>query len=235
MKLKARLAPLVGAALLFGLGCSNAPKEAVPQGLITYDVSFPFNQNDLLQYIYPEEMEVAFRGDQVTGLLEAMGGIVSNQFIVNNRQKVFDQYLKTNKGKYHVTLDSLGIWQMLDETPRIKLLPTDSTTTIAGYPCKLTMAEFIIDSVPPIELWHTADIPIHDPNWCNQYHALDEFLLGYDIEHFGMRMRVRAKEVKLGPVDASRFVLPEAFEDVDYPGIRDVIGELLEVLQDTKD
>ena len=50
-----------------------------------------------------------------------------------------------------------------------------------------------------------------------------------------MRMRVRAKEVKLGPVDASRFVLPEAFEDVDYPGIRDVIGELLEVLQDTKD
>ena len=215
------------------VSCTEPEEAAVPQGIITYDVSFPFNTDDLLQYIYPEEMEVAFRGDQITGKLEAMGGIVSNQFIVNNRQRVFDQYLKTNKGKFHITLDSAGVEQMLLDSPEMRLIPTDSTTTIAGYTCKLTIADFVIDSVPAIELWHTAEIPVDNPNWCNQYHDLDEYLLGYDIEHFGMRMRVRANSVNMTEVDDSRFALQPEFTDLDYPGMRNVISELLDVLSET--
>lgn len=217
--------------LVFLAGCSEQPPATVSQGIITYDVSFPFNTNELLTYVYPEEMVVAYRGDQITGLLEAMGGVVSNQFIVNNKQKVFDQFLKSTKGKFHITLDSLGIQEMLGDSPGLIMMPTDSTTVIAGINCKLTLAEFMIDSVPPIELWHTDEIDVQDPNWCNQYHALDEFLLGYDIEHLGMRMRVRAREVQLTEVDPSRFDLQKDFKTVNYQGMKEVITEMMAILE----
>ena len=217
--------------LLTLAGCSEDPPAAVPQGIITYDVTFPFNTNELLTYVYPEEMIVAFHGDQITGSLEAMGGVVANQFIVNNKQKVFDQFLKSTKGKFHITLDSAGVVSMLTDSPGLKMIPTDSTAMIAGYECNLTMAEFLIDSVPAIELWHTSAIPIEDPNWCNQYKDLDAYLLGYDVEHLGMRMRLRAREVSITEVDLSRFELLEGYKQVDYAGMKAVITDMMAILE----
>lgn len=225
-----RLVGFVFAAVLILVGCSSPEHSAKNQGIITYDVSFPFNQNELLSYIYPEEMEVAFRDHEITGEIEAMGGIVANRFVVDNRGQIFDQFLKTNKGRFHMALDSVGMIEMLLASPQMKLMPTDRVDTLAGYACKLTIAEFKSDSVPPIELWHTAAIPVENPNWCNPYHGLDEFLLGYDVEYLGMRMRVRAREVDLTDVGDSRFELLNGYEEVDYAGMQDHVNELLAVI-----
>lgn len=221
----------VFATILVFPGCGSKEDENHAEGIITYDVSFPYNSNELLSNIYPEEMIVAFRGPEITGSLEAMLGIVRNSFYVNNESLVFDQFLKTHKGSHHMTLDSAGVVRMLDTSTKVRLIPTEKTDSIAGFLCSLTIAEFLQDSVPPIELWHTPDIPIKNPNWCNPYHELDEFLLGYDVEQWGMRMKVRARAVEFCEVGETRFAFPTGYEEVDFDGMTEVVNALLAILE----
>lgn len=222
---------LVAACLVLA-SCGSGDDDSHAEGIIVYDVSFPYNTNELLSNIYPEEMTVAFRGEEITGNLEAMYGVVGNSFYVNNETHVFDQFLKTLKGKYHMTLDSSGVEKMLDLSTKVQLIPTERTDSIAGLLCKLTIAEFLLDSVPPIELWHTSEIPIQNPNWCNQYHGVDEFLLGYDIEQWGMRMQCRARSVEFCEVGETRFALPAGYQEVDLEGMTSVVSELLSILDE---
>ncbi len=206
----------------------NGKKQSISEGKIIFDVAFPFEEGDILQHIYPEEMVMEFKDNRVHGLLQSLGGILSSEVYIDNNSHEFDQMLRVMKDRYHLELGASGVQEMLERMPQMTLVPTDKTDSIAGYLCKMTLAEFVGDSVPSVELWHTSDINLSTPNWCNQYHDLDEVLLGYEVEQYGMRMKLRARSIFLEDIGDDVFTQPEGYTEVDIYQMDEKIRSLIE-------
>jgi hypothetical protein len=202
--------------------------ENKAEGVITYDVTFPFNQDDILVNVFPTEMIIEFDETHMHASLESRGGIIANEFIVDNATHELNQLLRSFNDRYAMHLDDQGVKNMLTIMPEMRLTPTDRTDTLAGYLCHITIAEFTTDSVPAIELWHTGELDIKNPNWWNQFFLCDQILLGYEVEQYGMRMKLRAKKVELKEVNDDNFNMPAGYESVDYEGMDGKIKALLE-------
>ena len=56
---------------------------------------------------------------------------------------------------------------------------------------------------------------IDNRNWWNQYSGIEGFLLGYDIQQYGKRMRMRAREVHFEQVEDKQFEVPANYKRVD--------------------
>ena len=139
--------------------------------------------------------------------------------------------LKNMSKRYSVQMDSSEAEEWLKQYPKMRLEPTDETIVIAGYTCNKTIAHFPNDSIPSIELYHTKGLGLNTANWWNQFDGLDGFLLGYEIEQFGKRMRVRAREIKFEAIPDSKFQIPAEYVPLKpeemYEQITSVVKEYM--------
>ena len=188
-------------------------------------------KDDMLVNLYPQKMDLSFASGQVKADLSSFGGYVGSQFIVDNNTRRFTQVLKTPNDLYVMNLNEQGTKDMLAQMPEMKIRTTDEMDTLAGFVCRKSIADFESDSVPPIVLWHTNEIKLESPNWWNQFHDCPEFLLGYDIEQYGLRMRVRATSVKMAHVPDEVFMPPANATEVDLSGMQEQIEGLIEQFQ----
>lgn len=190
-------------------GCSFDRPDA--EGVIFYDVSFPFLEGSILQNVFPEEMKLAFKDDRMYGEVRSLGGIAKTSFISDNRDREIYQMLKNYSDHTYIKLDYDGMRNFLRDQPEVRYEKTNDSVDVAGYRCAVTIAHFVTDSVPPIELLHTSEIDIKNPNWYNPFYEMDEVLLGYEVEQFGMRMKLRARQVVKREIDETKFLLPEKY------------------------
>ncbi|MFT5185721.1 MAG: hypothetical protein ACI84C_002869 [Flavobacteriales bacterium] len=217
---------------IFGMlllaSCSGSSEETkFSEGTIIYDVSFPFQQDDILVNLYPTEMVMDFKDNQVRMSMQSLGGLVATEFVLNNATREFSQILRALKERHIMNLDEAEVKEMVASMPRMIMTPTNETDSLAGYLCKKTMAVFDSDSVPPIALWHTDQIDLTDPNWCNQFYDSKDVLLGYEVEQYGMRMRLRARSAIPKEISDSKFELPFDYAELDYLGMRNHVENLL--------
>lgn len=181
------------------------------EGLIVYDLTFPFLEESILKNVFPEELKLHFKEGRMHGEIRSLGGIVKTTFVSDNDKKEISQMLK-NYSEFDVcTLDEKGVQEFLSDQPKVRFEPTDEREWIAGYHCKVTIAHFQTDSVPPIFLYHTDEIELLNPNWYTQFSEMDDVLLGYEVEQFGMRMQLRARQVIKKDIDAAMFAVPEKY------------------------
>jgi hypothetical protein len=211
---------------------SSDTQREFSEGVIEYEVSFPFDQDDVLINLYPQKMIMNFDDGQIQAELRSLGGIVTSQFFVDNNTQHFSQMLKSFDEKVAMNLDAGGVASMLRNMPRMALVPTGETDSIAGFLCNKTIANFTTDSVPAIVLYHTSEIILEDPNWWNQFNGCKEVLLGYEVEQFGMRMRLLATSVRMEEVDGQVFEIPEGYSEVDWLGMQSKIEGLLQQFQE---
>ncbi len=184
------------------------------EGRIIYDVTFPFEQNTVMMDLFPKQMTLHFKGNMMHTEVKSSYDLLTTDFIIDNDKKCMTQMLKNMSDRYAMELDSEGVQEWLKQYPAVRLEPTSETTTIAGYVCSKTIAHFINDSLPAIELYHTKGLGVEASNWWNQFNGVDGFLLGYDIEQYGKRMRLRAREIKFEPVSEDKFIRAENFQIV---------------------
>jgi hypothetical protein len=181
------------------------------EGSIIYDVSFPYEQNSLMLELYPKEMLFEFNNDFLRGSLKSTWGVITTDLLINKDQKTYEQFFKSFGDKYSLALKSDNMKDLFSLTPEAKITPTDDTLTIAGYLCHKSLAVFPGDTLPPIELYFTKELDITRDNWWNKYYQIDGFLLGYEVEQYGKRMKLRAREITFQPIAPDRFVAPEGY------------------------
>ncbi len=215
---------LLATLSLFSCGESS---EETREGVIVYDVTFPYVKNKVLLNVFPEEMTMTFKNDQVHSLLQSLGGIVSTEFIANEKDRTFSQYLKAFQDRYAMNLNEKQVYQYIASLPSMRLEPSGEQDTVAGYLCDKTIAHFNIDSVPPVVLYHTKEIPIRQSNWYTQFKEIDGVLLGYEVEQYGMRMKLRARSVSLQNVNEEVFSSVNDFTAVDPVRMGQVIDSLM--------
>ncbi len=97
-------------------------------------------------------------------------------------------------------MQETDVIQMLAEYPKAAIIRTNQTDTIAGYFCKKALIVFEDMGMKEIEVYYTDQIKMDSPNWCTQYHEIEGVLMAYEIEEFGIKMRLEAEEVKT-PLD----------------------------------
>ncbi|NQX91828.1 MAG: hypothetical protein HRT74_06845 [Flavobacteriales bacterium] len=213
--------------LFICLNWSCASTKATTQGVIVYDVSFPFLKEKVLLNVFPEEMVVSYKGNQTHGSLKSVGGIVTTEFIANEENRTFSQLLKEFGNRYYMELDQTEVNRYVGTFPEIILESTGETEVVAGYECKKTIATFVQDSVPPVVLYHTDEIGLDHPNWFTQYSDIEGVLLGYEVEQYGMRMKLLARSVEQKEVDESLFDISKNYQRISYEKMEVVIDSLM--------
>ena len=69
--------------------------------------------------------------------------------------------------------------------------------------------------VPEIEVFYTNDINMNQPNWCTQYKDIDGVLMAYEIEEFGIRMRLEAQSVEHIALDPEQLQPESEYTPID--------------------
>ena len=169
--------------------------EDFKSGTIVYSVEFPFFKDEQLMEFLPKEYKLCVSGDAMYGEMNSSFNAICNRFYSNNKSKELTQTFDNMGRKYQTKIDQSSMTSILNQIPKMKIQDAEIDTTVLGIPCKKTYAEFMIDSVPAVELIYTKELDLPNTNWINQYQEVDGFLLGYDVEQFGMRMRLRVKEI----------------------------------------
>lgn len=203
--------------VLFSLGsCSEGGFLAKNnEGTIIYDVTFPYEQNTLLLELYPKEMIFDFNRNFMRASLQSAWGVITTDVIVDNSQKSYSQLFKSFGDKYSLTLQDNEVRDWYAQKPSLKFTETGDTATIAGFLCNKVIADFSNDSLPSIEVYYTKEIQVDQTNWWNQFEGIDGFLMSYEIEQYGKRMKLVAREVEFTAIAPEKFVMPEGYVALD--------------------
>jgi hypothetical protein len=196
--------------LLF-VQCGNGEFFGKKEGKIVFDVTFPYEQPSIKMTLYPTEMICYFNGKQQHSVIESAWGMVKSEFIIDHKKKEFHHLLTCMGTKQIMSLNEQQFPVWINQFPAVELIPTDETLVIAGYECKKTIAKFNNDSLPFVDLYSTTELHLDGDNWWNTYAGVEGTLLGYDVEQYGKRMQVRAREIVFEELDPALFQLPTDF------------------------
>jgi hypothetical protein len=208
-------------------GCGPGSFFGKKQGRIVFDVSFPYEEPSIKMSLYPSEMICYFNGNKQHSVIESAWGIVKSEFIIDHKTKEFHHLLTSMGSKHMMSLNESSFPLWIQQFPTVKLVPTEEKLTIAGYECIKTIALFNNDSLPSVDLYSTNKLDLDGDNWWNTYAGIEGTLLGYDVEQYGKRMQVRAKEIVFEEVDKSEFELPADFQKVDPAQMKQIMDGIV--------
>jgi hypothetical protein len=214
--LKARFAAcFIALSILIFSGCGIGEKfESKSEGVIIYDISFPFEEPSVLLDLYPKEMYFHFKGNKMHSEIRSSYDILNSDFIIDHDTRSLVQMLKNMSQRSYMSLDEQGVASWMSQFGQFRFEPTEEQMTIAGYICQKTLAHFNDSSLPPVTIYHTKGIGLLNDNWWNQFKGIDGFLFGYEIEQFGKRMRFMAREVRFEAVEDAKFQVPSNYKHI---------------------
>lgn len=216
---------------LFLWNCGS--EDATPQGVIVYNVSYPVLEHSILENVLPSEMTILYKGDMARGQLRSVGGIVNSEFISNQQTKMFKQLLKSYQDYYVCELDQEGVNEFISTFPSLRFEKTAETINVAGFNCEVTLA-YNNDNPDesPMRVYHTKELNISNPNWYTQFNEIDGVLMGYELEQFGMTMRLEAKEVLERPVEDAAFLVDGKYQSVNSDEMESKFQHLISEFND---
>jgi hypothetical protein len=207
--------------------CDNIPYFGHQEGKIIYDVTFPYETNDIKLALFPSEMTCIFDGDHQHTKIESAYGIVKSEFIIDHEKKEFNHLVACFGSDYVMHLNEGEFNEWIKQFPSVRLEETEETMMIAGYECKKTIAYFKSDSLPSVELYSTTKLNLDGNNWWNTYTGVEGTLLGYDIEQYGRRMQVRAREVVFQKTSPEDFQIPTSYTPISAGEMKSKLDEIV--------
>lgn len=228
-------APLFIMAIIIGACSKLTPGHFVgniSEGIIEYKISFPeLNGESITATLLPDKMTFYFKDNSFSTSFEAAGGVFKNKIIANKQQRKVDHHLKVLRKKIRVSMDETEVLQMLADYPKMTVIETGDTDTIAGYPCKKALLVFEDIDKKHMEVYYTKSINMENPNWCNQYHEINGVLMAYEIVEFGVKMRLEAVSVKNEKVNSKLFLPQEDFVPISKTSMDIELAQLVETFE----
>ena len=197
------------------------------EGTIVFDVSYPYETPSVMMDLYPKEMTVAFKDHKVHASLKSSYDMLTTDFIVDHSKKEFVQLLKNMSTRSAMRMNEQETATWFNDIMLYQLEKTEETKQICGYNCTKTIAHPADPSKPSIEIYATRDIGIEDSNWWNPFRGIDGFMMAYDIEQYGICMRMQARQVTFEKLDPSEFDIPENYTTVDSRLMKELLSDVV--------
>lgn len=199
------------AGILLLTACGNGK---VTEGIIEYEVSYPYlNASDFMVKMLPNKMTMRFK-DNKWKTTVSKGKSIKTEFFSDCKNKTLSTAFQFGTKKLLVELTESEIKGMLKEFPELTYIDINDRDTICGFNVMKKDAVFEDIAYPEAELWYTDEIDIENANWCYPYSEIKGVLLQYEIERYGLRMRLKATHFRDEPVDDSEFNLPAGYKKV---------------------
>jgi len=186
----------------------------VAEGVIEYEVTYPYlNASDFMVKMLPNKMTMRFK-DGKWKTTVSKGKSIKTEFFADCKNKTLATAFQFGTKKLLVDLTESEIKGMLKEFPKLTYLEVNDKDTLVGLDVRKKVAVFEDISYPEAELWYTEDIDLDNANWCYPYSEIKGVLLQYEIERYGLRMRLKATSFKEEAVDDAEFNLPTGYKKV---------------------
>lgn len=211
------LLAIITTMLVAFVGCGAKEEVEIPklkEGEIIFEVTYPYYTDGFMASLLPDEMVMTFK-DNIYKNSVTKGGLFTTTIIADCNIKELTMMLDFGPKKIYCVLDTLLTREMLTRFPVPDILSAQNYDSLAGMRCSKSMAIFNnLEDGYDVELFETQDIDIKESNWCNQYSEVDGVLLGYELEQYGLQMRMRATELDSIKVDLKSFAIPETYKQV---------------------
>tara|TARA_B110000285_G_scaffold91022_1_gene104325 strand:+ start:4120 stop:4833 length:714 start_codon:yes stop_codon:yes gene_type:complete len=197
--------------------CQEDKKVVLPkisEGVIHFELSYPYYQDAFMASIMPDEMEMTFKNNVYRNHV-SKGGLFSSTVIADCNNETLILILDLGPKRIYCTLDKSLTSKMLVNYPIPDILKVREFDSVAGAFCEKKSAIFdhLADGYD-VELYETFDVDIKNSNWCNQYSEVEGVLLGYEIKQFGIEARIIATKMDTVLVNDSIFSVPQGFKEV---------------------
>lgn len=206
--------------------------QRIDEGVIEYQITFPESRDESITAgLLPDKMTYAFRETGFASNFQTAGGVFKNNIIADSETKSIEHQLKVFRKKIRVKMDETDILKMLAEYPRMTVIHTNETDTIAGFHCKKALVVFEEVDKNEIEVYYTDKIKMKNPNWCTQYHEIDGVLMAYEVEEFGIRMRLEAKSVQSKKTTEEDFLSDDEYTSISKEMMDIELAQLVETFE----
>jgi hypothetical protein len=214
---------VLGLAIIITVNsCSGGRSTGTAEGTIEYEVTYPsMDPNDLMGL--PDKAIYRFKnGNSITGF-SGMMGLVNIVFIAFDETKTAKQTLHLIDKKYVADVDYNRIQQMNKEfITAVK--EADGTKDICGYKCKKVQATLSNGST--IDAYYTPELGVKNINWCNPYADVKGVMMEFEVEKYGITMKITAKKVTKESVDDESFNVPADFDKTSIDKLNKILEDL---------
>jgi GLPGLI family protein len=219
---------LSGVGAFFCLpGCGVLGGNGITEGVIEYDITYPkMDSNNMMASGMPDKAYLRFKNNNMSNDMSAVMGLVSITYISNNDSNKVEQRL-TLFGKKYASSIPADYLEKMNGSYLSSIEKGKTTSEIAGYKCKEAIVK--LTSGEEIKVFYTNDIGIKSPNWSNPYATIDGVLMDFQMERYGVVMRLRATSVLAQKVEDEAFKVPADSTEFKLISIEE-LGKILEEL-----
>ena len=192
----------------------NIVPPKISEGVIHFELSYPYYEDAFMASIMPDEMEMTFKNNIYRNHV-SKGGLFSSTVIADCNKETLILILDLGPKRIFCALDKSLAKEMLEEYPTPDILKVSEFDSIAGAFCekKSAIFDYLADGYD-VELFETFDVDIKNSNWCNQYNEIEGVLLRYEIKQFGIQARMIATKMDTVAVNDSIFNIPKGYKEV---------------------
>ena len=194
---------------------TNFFKKGISEGIIKYDLSFPYLNDEQMQIanLLPDEMIYTFTKNENQSLISSIG--FKTIIHANEKTKELDHYVKVLSKKVRCEYDQMGVIQLLGSYPDINIIKTNETDTVAGVLCKKAIGVFTDINQPSMDIYYTDEFNVISPNWCNQFFKIEGTLMMFEMEQFNLRMQLKAYAVEKITSNEVEFIVDDSYKSVN--------------------
>lgn len=227
------LTPIMVVIVFFFLGCKEEKVIPPSEGELHYEITYPNHYSSLMSLL-PSEMVMTFKDGKFVNTIEHKSGIFSSRVISDCKKKDLTMVLEFGLKKYYAVMDQETADSLtLAQFPVPEIFDINRTDTAAGFNGLTKMAVFSeLSDGRDMEIIYTEEIDLPDVNWCNQFSKIDGVLLKYELEQFGMRMRLEATKFVGKDFDLTPFDVNPKFEEVSIDKLMYEFQEIFNSLID---
>ena len=212
--------------LLCGLlsRCTGLLNGKTEEGTVWYDITYPYVKDDnIMNAGLPKEAKYLFCKKSTLTDIVGMMGFVRVQYFADNEKKIAKQYLDLFQKLYVSELTEAEV-KKRNESFLTSIKLVSGTKEIAGYKCK--KAEAVLSSGTKIDVYYTDQLGYDNINWSNPYSELKGVLMEFQVEKYGLTMKLTAREVSTDKVDASEFEVKGDFKKIPIEEMEDMLRKI---------
>jgi len=215
---------------LFMLSCENKPFNKLDKtkpftGKITYNISYPYNQQDPFLNLYPTKLVAEINDTIIHSIINDIGLNINTYFHLQKHE--IDQYVEIAFPYYklHVHLTEKDILQLNSKSPKYKFKSTNITDSIG--PCKISKTIATnLSSNKTINLWTTDDIKLIESNFFGPFGSLNKTLLQFEASNLGFKTEIRATKIEPCEIDLKKTLIQSEFQTISLDSLELIIANI---------
>ena len=181
--------------------CSKSNK--IKEGTIEYDISYPCleKSSNSLMFFLPKKMITTFKDDcfknefifsNPNSKLEAISNCISKDITLAFGYGKSMKYTKLDSSSIHILLDELPTYSKVSSS-------VDSVNYLDNSSLCYDVSSSKSDSI--FKITSTKEIEINNMNWCTPFNKINEVMLEYKLNQYGIEMKFKATKINKIKVD----------------------------------